>query len=258
MLRKILSIVLVVLLTAALGLYFYYIEGYSSVRERENMCNEISVRIRNPLPTDVISTPEIESIIRPYVDGRPVGEVDANALEDLLSGTGAVATAEIFPAGTNTMVVDIVQRSPIMRLETPSGIHFVDSCGFILPPLKDVALNLPIVTGAIPMDIPPSYRGLPAETEREWMAKMCNLAANIRSDGWWNGRVEQIWVEACGDVILYLKDLDESFNIGGGEDVGTMLRKAECYLLTIRPEAEKAKKSYTSVNLKYKDQIICK
>ena len=58
--------------------------------------------------------------------------------------------------------------------------------------------------------------------------------------------------------MLYTRSCSEKFILGSAGDAAAKLEKMAGYYRTIRPEAARKGKTYTTVNLKFKNQIICK
>ena len=65
-------------------------------------------------------------------------------------------------------------------------------------------------------------------------------------------------MEDNSDIVLYTCSCSEKFIFGSARDAASKLEKMAGYYRTIRPMAQKENKHYNTVNLKYKDQIICK
>ena len=59
-------------------------------------------------------------------------------------------------------------------------------------------------------------------------------------------------------MVLYTRSGDEKFIFGSLNDIDDKLTKMAGYYRTIKPQAKAKGKTYKTVNLKYKDQIICK
>ena len=154
-------------------------------------------------------------------------------------------------------MLEVTQRNPVARFQTSAGGFYCDSSGFILPLLGRVTLDLPVVSGRMMFDAPAGLSGYPTRG-RDYLENLLHLTEAIRNNSYWSREIEQIWVEENSDIVLYTRSCDEKFIFGGLNDIEDKLTKMAGYYRTIKPQAKAKGKTYTTVNLKYKDQIICK
>ena len=70
----------------------------------------------------------------------------------------------------------------------------------------------------------------------------------------WAENIVQIHVDQNSDIILVPREGDEKFIFGSPDDAAAKFSRIEKYYQYIKP----GEKQYTSVNVKYKGQIICK
>ena len=257
MFKKILVILGLVLVCAVFSGYFYLTGSYAASQSEGQRCDNIDVIITNPQEQNFISESEVADMVRKSVIGKQTDEINAFALEQRLCASSAICKAEAYVSGPTTLTLEVTQRHPVVRFMTPGGGFYCDSSGYILPLLGKVTLDLPIVSGRMLFDVPASRSGYPARG-REWLTDMLRLTETIRTNAYWSREIEQIWVEDNTDVVLYTRSGNEKFILGSPRDAAAKLEKMAGYYRTIKPAAKKEGKNYTTVNLKYKDQIICK
>ena len=257
MIRKILVIVGFVAICAMLSGYFYCADRYASTQTASLKCDKIDVIITNDRQQNFISEGEVADMVRRYAVGKKPDDINIHSLEQRLCNSSAICEAEAYMIAPSTLVLEVTQRNPVARFQTSQGGFYCDSSGFILPLLGKVTLDLPVVSGRMMFDIPDNLSGYPTRG-KQWLEDMLCLTEKIRNNSYWSREIEQIWVEDNSDVVLYTRSCDEKFILGGLDDIDGKLTKMAGYYRTIRPEAKKAGKSYKTVNLKFKDQIICK
>lgn len=257
MFKKILVIFGLLVVCALFSGYFYCAERYTARELQDVRCTGIDVVISNGRAQNFITEGEVADMVRNHVIGKKMGDINTFDLEERLCSSSAICKAEAYLQGPSTLVLEVTQRLPVARFQRDGGGFYCDSSGYILPLLGKVTLDLPVVSGKLPFSIPASGSGYP-EKGREWLRGMISLTETIRNNSYWSREVEQIWVEDNTDVVLYLGSCNEKFILGSLNDIDDKLEKMAGYLRTIKPMAQKDNKHYTSVNLKYKDQIICK
>ena len=257
MFKKILVILGLVVVCAIFSGYFYCAGRYSASQTALERCNNIDVIITNPQQQNFISEDEVADLVRNAVIGKQVENINIYALEERLCASSAICQAEAYVSSPTTLTLEVTQRHPVVRFMGAGGGFYCDSSGYILPLLGKVTLDLPVVSGRLLFDAPASRSGYPARG-REWLTQMLRLCDAIRTNSYWSREIEQIWVEDNTDVVLYTRSGDEKFIFGGLSDIEAKLDKMAGYYRTIKPQAKAKGKSYSTVNLKYKDQIICK
>jgi len=205
-----------------------------------------------------------EDDIREYLDtryGAYVGEridsVQLARIEDLLQSRSAVMRCEAWTTPDGILHLDITQRAPILRFQSDGAGFYVDDRGFIFPLHDSFTAHVTTVEGAIPINIPAGYKGeAPTEEERQWIAGVLEMDRFISSTRAWQKGITRIRVRPGGDLLLTLDGRKEEFLIGQPEDIPDKLARIGRYLTLIAPY--KAEGYYKTVNVKYKQQIICR
>lgn len=257
MFRKILVIVGFVVVCALFSGYFYCADRYARQQTAGVRCDKIDVVITNSNAQDFISKEEVAEMVRSAAIGKKMDEINIHGLEQRLCASSAICKAEAYLRMPSTLSLEVTQRNPVARFQTASGGFYCDSSGFILPLLGKVTLDLPVVSGKLMFDLPARMSGYPTRG-RDYLESMLRLTETIRNNSYWSREIEQIWVEENSDVVLYTRSGDEKFIFGSLNDIDDKLTKMAGYYRTIKPKAKAEGKTYKTVNLKYKDQIICK
>ena len=257
MLRKILVITGFVVVCLLFSGYFYCAERYASQQRAQLKCSDIDVVITNSRSQNFITQAEVANMVRPAVAGMLINDININSLEEYVCASSAICHAEAFVRNPSTLVLEVTQRNPVVRFQGAGRGFYCDSTGYVLPLLGHVSLDLPIVSGNLRFSPDTVKGGYPA-SGREWLGSLINLTETIRNNPYWSREIEQIWVEDNGDIVLYTNSCNERFVFGSLDNVDDKLKKMAGYYRTIRPQAAAKGRHYSSVNLKYKDQIICK
>lgn len=253
MLKKILIIIGAVLATASLAAYFVFVGFLAKERESATLCSGIEVTILDSLDNRFVSEQEVKRLLTENI-GKNLSDINLQMIEDSLVTKSAIAYAEANTLSDGNLEVHIRQRKPVMRLQSEGKGHFVDLSGYILPIDATHSLDLPFVTGTLPFNLPASFRGFP-EQGREWISDMVGLAQFISGSSWWSRDIEQIVCEPSGDLVLYTRTCGQKIIFGQPAAISEKFAKLKAYYTTILPNSQK---NYSTVNLKFKDQIVCK
>lgn len=257
MVKKILLTTLIVLLSGCLlGGWFWYVGGLESQGRAEAHCRRVEIIIADSLQSSVVDRQEMYRLVSRLVQGQRTDTVDLHAIEQAVRARGEVMGAEVYAADPQTIAVRITQRKPVVRLENGAGHFYSDPEGYLFPVVH--AVDVPVVTGRIPLALEAGYKGMTPADSREWVLGVVELARYIDSRNTLRGQIEQIDVGADGDLVLYLAEDGPAVIFGGSGDYVEKFRKLEAWWRNIAPEAAREEKNYKTINLKYNHLIICK
>jgi len=230
----------------------------SGERRRLTACNDLEVIFRDSLK--FVSEEDIRTYIaRDY--GSFVGErldsVGLWKMEDILKSKSAVKDCEAWVTDDGIVHVAITQRAPAVRFDKGSTGFYSDDRGCIFPLHRSYTADVPLVEGAVPLNVGASYKGEPkTDKEKKWLSDLLAMLEWIDASRTWKSRVTAIKVNDAGDLVLTLSDGKEQFIFGQPDDVAYKFSQIEKYYSYIAPSVEE--NHYKSVNLKYNKQIICR
>lgn len=258
MFKKILIYIGYFLLTTTLGVYFYFSGTLSSRESKDIVCNNIKVRILDSATNRFVSKREIKQLLQK--EGINIGEskikhINQYELEEVINNGTAVKVSQVSVTGKGILTVDIVQRRPIMRIQTVNGGFYMDDSAYIFPLMKSFTSYVPIITGEIPLNIPPGYRG-EVKSESEWASKIYELAIYIEQNPFWDSMVEQIYVDKKGVVYLTARVGSTEIIFGNIENIDYKFRKLNTFYNKVIPAAGWDR--YKSVDLSFGSQLVCK
>ena len=258
MLKRILLTTLFVLLTAAAGTgYFLFAGDYVRGREKGERCTAIDVVIRDSVENALISRKDVMEFLGQGkgIIGERRDSLLIDSLEKRLLERGEIRYAEVYSDNEGVLRVELLQRRAAIRLKGLNGEFYSDSTGYFFPVYNKA--DVPVVTGFIPVAYTQGYKGYPAETrQRAWMKSMAGLVSYIENHYFWHKDIEQIDIERNGDIVFYTRDAAQRFIFGDFSDMEKKFGKMATYYKAVAPLPEAA--DYTTVNLKYENQIICK
>ena len=259
MFRKILISLVAVLAVGAMGAYFYFAHMLYSKGKSAQVCKGIEVTLLDSLQNRFVSKNEVISIMDGFMGesiGKSVEEIDLHIAEQLLNQRSAIKESQVSITRAGELRIDITQRKPVLRIQTENGGFYVDESQYIFPLVSTFTSYVPVVSGNIPLAIDPQHRGMATDDRGNWMDRIMRLGNFMSSDPFWNAQIEQIYVDAGGDIILSPRVGDHKIIFGDLKDIETKFNKLYTFYKNIVP-AEGWDK-YSSINLKYKDQIVCK
>lgn len=189
--------------------------------------------------------------------GKRLEEIDLGKIEEVLDKKSAIRKSEAYTTTDGTLHIMISQRKPVVRFVSDKGGWYADETGFIFPLQKKFTSRVPIVDGAIPLDISRDYKGLPkTKYEKAWVEGILDFVQYLNENRKWRDAVAQIHVEGNGHLVIVPRNGREKFEIGRPDEFKKKFAKIEDYYKFIVPE--KGADAYTKVNVSFDGQIVCR
>ncbi|MBQ6072524.1 MAG: hypothetical protein IJK90_01265 [Bacteroidales bacterium] len=255
MIKKILLTSLIVLFSAGLlGCWFYFVGSMSAQGRGQAVCRNVEVILLDSLESAIVDRAEVTRQMEKAAIGRRTVAIDLDSIEKRLRARGEVMSAQVFTPDEGTLAVEITQRKPIIRFEKGGRRWYADPEGYLFPVTNSV--DVPIVTGNIPIHADSTYRGAAPEHDREWILGMVSLARYIDERPFLRREIAQIDIAGDGDIMLYTRTPGPAIIFGDYGDCENKFTKLETWWKNILPEVGERK--YRTINLKYNNQIICK
>lgn len=257
MVKKVILTALIVLFSAGLlGCWFYFVGRLETRGRQESRCDRVSVVLLDSLESAIVDKDELHDYVAGLAIGLKTDSIDLDTIERAILSRGEVMTAQVFAYSTGELAVELTQRKPVVRFDNSKERFYSDPEGYIFPVTN--AVNVPLVTGKIPLNISAGYKGHAPEENRDWVMGLVGLAGYIDSRDILKREIEQIDIAENGDIVLYTATDGPAIIFGDSGDCRTKFRKLEAWWKNILPEAEAEGKQYKTINLKYNNQIICK
>lgn len=259
MFRKVLIYVAVVLIFGAIGAYFFFAQRLYSSNMPKQLCREVEISLLDSAQNRFVTKQEVLEIIDGFTGksvGQPVEQINTHLIEKLLNQRSAIKESQVSVTSAGKLQVEITQRKPVLRIQSSNGGFYVDETQYIFPLVPTFTSYVPIVSGHIPFTLNAGHRGTALEDDGNWMEKILELGTYMSNDPFWNSQIDHIYVDAQGDIILTPRVGEHRIIFGDLNDIESKFNKLYTFYKNIVP-AEGWNK-YSSINLKYKDQIVCK
>lgn len=222
-------------------------------------CKGLAVNVESSRP--FVSEEDVKSFITNYYGdfvGERIDSLNLDRIERVLNRQSAIKQSQAYTTSDGILHITIKEREPVVRFQSSSSFGFyADAEGYIFPLQKAYSPLVPVVTGAFPLRVGPGYKGeVSTPEEKQWLLGCIGLIEQIQGSRLWEGKVSEINIKEDGDFVLIFREGRERFIFGGAEDAAAKFGKIEKYYKYIKPS--KPDNYYHTVNLKYKDQIICR
>lgn len=234
----------------------FVILGFTSSRLASRRVADISVRIDNQFENYFIDRHDVLNLVnddgKDYLLNSSHATINLKELETRIESHQFVRDAQAYMDIEGNLSIDVQQNRPIARVINPEGSDFyISSDGEILPESAHYTARV-ILIQLEDMNWLPEYSLLDARGGE----KIFQLLNVIIDDAFWSAQVAGIYLQSDLELYLMPQVTKSVVAFGEAEDIDMKLKKLKTYYKKILPY--KGWNAYDTVNLKFKNQIVCK
>jgi len=240
MLKKILGILAAL---AMLAYLIFAIVQFSAV-PGEQKCKEVVIQVMDSTDRVYVSTPEVRHLLQLNnleLIGQRLDKIRYKRVEFVVSVMRMVRRVECFSTNSGKVIVRVWQYSPVLRVMQEQGNFYIDATGQRLEISFNSAANVLVASGSI--------------RDSVHIRRLYRMALLLRQDPFWDAQIVQIYVEPNGEWILVPRVGDYEIQFGLPNDVEDKLTRLKLFYQKALPKVGWEK--YSSINVKYRKQIIC-
>lgn len=236
-----------------------YLLGMSS--RKPIKCKGASITVTDSAMNRFISAREIKKFLDEELEGGYIGvqidSIDLGRIEEILDSKGAILKSQAYTTKDSLLNVKVTQKMPVVRFQKGTkGFYAVEDCS-LFPLQSTYTSHVMVVDGYVPLKIEHGYLGKP-DTEQgcKWLQDIVGLVKYIENSKTWKDKIVQITVLEDSDLMLIPREGQERFLFGQICDIEEKLDKMGLYYKSIRHS--KGEGAYKTVDLRFKDQIVCR
>lgn len=166
-------------------------------------------------------------------------DFDQKELEDFLELHHSIKSAEVFVNQKGDMNILIEQKNPIVRIQTKTSDYYLDEFGNKMLLSNYFTPKILIATGDIMID---------------HHDEIFRFVKQINMSDFWKNQIVQIHFNR-DDILLIPRLGAQKINIGSFDNILEKLDNLYHFYKTAMPV--KGWKTYSEINLKFKNQIVC-
>lgn len=186
----------------------------------------------------------------PIVD-KKYEHLDLKEIEMRIKSFKFVSDAQVSRDHKGNLKVLVKQRRPIARVIYPNGVHaYIGSDGTTLSTSEKFTSRVIVIDGEYSPKLV-SEDFLKSEDGQPYF----HLLKTIDENKFWKAQLAQITVDRSGEVIFYPQLGRQTIYFGKPEDMEEKFKKLGLFYTKIVPA--KGWNTYQTVNVKFKNQLIC-
>lgn len=255
--KKTIQIVAVVL--GIIGLLVCWNLADASQKQQE--IKSFSVLI-NPLEGDhFLTAREIRSMVEARLDtfvGKTHSQVNLMEIEQLVTAMPAVKSAQAYLEIKGNLKVEVALKTVIARVKPSKGKgYYLDKTGGIMPWVNSFTPRVLIANGYLERYLEGLEPSLSTDLREQLFVNHLSVFASVvYQDDFWSKQLAQVYINEKGDAELICLIGDQKIILGSLVDGKEKLEKLKIYYEQVIDKV--GWKKYNEINLKFKDQIVCK
>lgn len=229
--------------------------GFVDKDNNRTVCNNVVISIDNQLDNHFVDNNDVRDLITnnntEALEGTSFDQLKIRTLENRLLSNNYVETAQIFRDLKGNLLVNVALRRPQARIIQSDGPDaYVAEDGVILPVSDKFSSRVLLISGKGAKDLTTSEN-----IEESGNEKLFELIKYINTNEFWKAQIAQVILETNDEVKLLPQVTKQYIEFGDLNNIEDKFNRLEVFYNQILPS--KGWNSYSRVNVKYKNQIIC-
>ncbi len=254
-----------IIVNVLLGIAFLFSLGFAAHKQSEMPCSGIQINIKDKENVSFVDEKDILQVINDKSDpleGKPIGSINISMLEKIINTNPFIYNAEVFSTIDGKLIIDVKQRIPVLRvINYKNESFYIDREGVFLPQSEKYSPRVPLASGYIfnreierglrPCDI----NSTDSTTNNSKIAQLFNIICFVNKKELWNAEIQQLYVNAEGDIEFIPSVGNHSVILGDDKDLNEKFNNL--FLFYKKGLGAEGWDKYKSINLKYKNQVVC-
>jgi cell division protein FtsQ len=216
----------------------------------------------NPSEHALITLDEIRALVKRNfgeIEGSPMAGIDLVDLEKTVQANPYVSSCEVFQTIGGGLVMKAIVREPLVRIVNQEGQQFyLDYNGWAMP-VNPVHPSLVVVANGKISDrfvsLEKSEKPLSSFPSNSIIHQIYLVALHISRDLFLKSFIDQIYITDNNEIELVPKIGSQNIIFGNAEDATEKLENLKTFYQKVMSKMNW--NVYKSINIKYKNQIVC-
>ncbi|MBA3705067.1 MAG: hypothetical protein H0W84_03985 [Bacteroidetes bacterium] len=241
--------------------------GFVNKEQDSLLCKDLDIKVNQDDDLYFLDKMDIRQLILDRGDsiiGQPKSTVNIPELEDALNSHADIANAEVYMTVNGELKVLVKQRRPVIRIINENGeSYYLDDEGKLMPLSDKYTSKVLVANGAISEPFAKRYMYSATQIGKDSsmsvnsiLDELFAMANYINADEFWKAQVQQIYVNSDNDMELVPMVGDQKIIFGDTTAMDEKFKK----LLTFYQQGLNTTgwwDKYSTINLKFKNQVVC-
>jgi len=240
--------------------------GFTEHRRGDMACKEIVIHVDDSLGNSFVQKNDIAQLIRDKfgnLEGKLLYSINISLLEKIIDGNPFVLKAQVFSTVDGKLIVEVKQRTPIVRvINNFNESFYIDDRGMLMPMSDKFTAHVPVANGNIfNRETEQRIRKITLQEINDTsfsatlLEKIFMVSDYVRTHEFWNAQIEQIYINAAGEMELIPRVGNQTILFGDEREMDKKFEK----LYTFYKEglSKTGWNQYKTINVTFKDQVVC-
>lgn len=224
-------------------------------------CTDIDIHIASLENFSFVERSTVERAItsaNASIIGSPLAQIDLRNIEEQIERLPSVKDAQVYHTINNKLKVEVVERTPILRLIDPTGQGcYVDKEGNFMPLSPNYSARVLVATGDFILNLKAVndrasvYDSLSGQP----FPALYEFTAYTVSDSLWKAQVQHVYYHRSRGIIAIPRVGSHEICFGKAINLEDKFNRLKIFYQHGLNASNW--NSYQSINLNYKDQIVC-
>lgn len=243
-----------ILILGVAGFCMLVIIGFAGVKNGDKPVNDVEVKILDQNGDFFTDQLEVLNLLNAentdYVLGLSVKDLNLKVLESRVEKHPFINEAQVYRDIKGNLIVKVEQAQPVARILNRNGKdQYIDKNGTLLPTTSRHTARVPIVE----MERKFSWQHNISETE--YGREVLDLLNYIDQDEFWRAQIAQVVIHKDGELTMLPQVTKQEILFGRPAGHEGKFKKLKVFYKEILPN--KGWNTYSLVNLKFENQIVC-
>ena len=264
--------------------------GFTQKQQGAQSLSSISINIDKPATSRFVTSEDIKALysnLGYQLENQNLSAIDINQLETLLKKNSSVEAAQVYYSISGKLILEIKERTPIIRLyNTQNESFYLDKFGSLMPLSNKYAARVLIANGAINIPFAAVHQLEHLEgrlnklfrkknttavqntelinrlkleednlTGASQLKELFDLARFINDDKFWNSQISQLFINENNDVEMIPRVGNHNIVLGEAKQLEEKF--AKLLIFYKKGLNNTGWNNYSTIDLKYKKQVVC-
>ena len=248
--------ILFVAINVGIALAVLFLLSFSIRFQGDTYCNGNAINIITKNQNKFLELDDVKNIISKFdkerFNGKKLKDIDILNLEQMISQLDEVEKVQIYLSNKGMLNIEVETRTPILRVINSNGVSFyIDEKGRKMAFSNKFTSKVIVANGFINEE---GYNGEIADSSV--LIDLITLVRAIKKDRFFKNKVQQVYINESGEMELITLLGSHVVVFGTIDRLENKLEDLRSFYLKCTDFVDLEK--YKSVDLKYKNQIVCK
>lgn len=237
-------------------LVLFVIIGFANKKQAARYVQDVVVNIDNQFENYFIDQSDVYDLVhetgKTYLLNLDMRQLDLREVERKIETHRFIQDAEVYHDLNGKLTIDIKQNRPIARLlNSPGADRYIGTTGLILPQSMHYTARVPLIETSKKI----KFSSENIKDTKEGQA-LYDMLLFIEKNAFWKAQIAEISIDKNYELTIYPQVTKQIVRFGTAEGFQDKFKRLKVFYKEILPN--KGWNNYSEVNLKYKNQIVCK